>query len=270
MINEERQKLEESINKLNVIANLSDAKFNNAYFCKANMQHWFPNVDKKIFQQCCGKDCFDYNCIQKPCGNQQHTGRVIKQKQSEITKQIRRDLLNQLTPYLDSEYKIIDSDELNIVLKKDDNILDISIAPQGFSKQFNYGTIKILGNNQAIINLTLENNLPIQLVFNEDKKIKILQTKNTYDDTDDTADFLSKLTLQQTEMYLKKIHELMAKLQMNDLTQDKIKNILQTARQFVDINNNQTTYNLCCIQNKWIGTPVNGNRKTFHCFCCDI
>ena len=36
------------------------------------------------------------------------------------------------------------------------------------------------------------------------------------------------------------------------------------------IKNNQTTYNLGCIQNKWIGTPVNGDQNTFHCFCFDI
>ena len=110
----------------------------------------------------------------------------------------------------------------------------------------------------------------ISLFFYQDKKIQIKPTNITYDDTDETADFLSKLTLRQTEMYLKKIRESMAQTQIDNLTQDKIKNILQTARQFVDINNNQTTYNLCCIQNKWIGTPVNGDRNTFHCFCCDI
>ena len=71
-------------------------------------------------------------------------------------------------------------------------------------------------------------------------------------------------------MYLKKIRESMAQTQIDNLTQDKIKNILQTARRCVEINNNQTTYNLGCIQNKWIGTPVNGERNTFHCFCCDI
>ena len=36
------------------------------------------------------------------------------------------------------------------------------------------------------------------------------------------------------------------------------------------IKNNQTAYNLGCIQNKWIGTPVNGDQNTFHCFCFDI
>ena len=179
-------------------------------------------------------------------------------------------MLNQLTPYLDSEYKIHKSDDVEIVLKKDDNILDISISPQGVNKQFNRDTIKILGNNQAIITLRSENDSMISLFFYQDKKIEISTSKTKYDDTDNTADFLSKLTLQQTEMYLKKIRESMAQIQINNLTQNTIKTILQTARQCVEINNNQTTYNLCCIQNKWIGTPVNGDRNTFHCFCCDI
>ena len=41
-------------------------------------------------------------------------------------------------------------------------------------------------------------------------------------------------------------------------------------REVEEIKNNQTTYNLGCIQNKWIGTPVNGEQNTFHCFCFDI
>ena len=79
-INEEKKKLELAMDKLNVIAKLSDTKLNNTYFCKANLQHFFPNINPETLTQCCNKDCTNYGC-EPMCKDVKHNGRVIKDKQ---------------------------------------------------------------------------------------------------------------------------------------------------------------------------------------------